>query len=61
MTVGWLRMDDLFTPDWADAAVNVGRIGKRTLRFTFKPPATEIADGADASATVRSRPWWPIG
>lgn len=42
MSVGWFRMDDLFTPEWVDAAAIVTRSGANTLRLTFKPLRTEI-------------------
>ncbi len=49
MHFGWQRMDDLFTPEWVDAAVEVTPAGPHTLAFTFKPLQTEIPDfpGAD--------------
>ena len=48
MEFGWKRMDDLFTPEWVDAAVDVTAISPRTLRFTFKPLRNEIPDFAGA-------------
>jgi hypothetical protein len=44
MNFGWVRMDDLFTPAWVDAATEVTRLDERTLRFTFKPLRTETPD-----------------
>ncbi len=41
---GWQRMDDLFTPEWVDAAADVSPSGARALRFTFKPLRSEIPD-----------------
>jgi hypothetical protein len=46
---GWLKMDDQFTPEWADAATRVTRVGARTLRFTFQPLRMEIPDFPDAA------------
>lgn len=48
MSFGWQRMDDLFTPEWADAAVEISPVGPRTIRFTFKPLRTEIPEFPDA-------------
>ena len=48
MEFGWQRMDDLFTPEWVDAAVDVSPAGSRTLRFTFKPLRSEIPEFPDA-------------
>jgi hypothetical protein len=41
---GWVRMDDLFTPAWVDAAVKVTRVNARTLRFAFQPLRVEIPE-----------------
>ncbi len=49
ISVGWHRMDDLFTPPWVDAATDVRRIGTGTLVFTFKPLRNEIPDFPDAA------------
>jgi hypothetical protein len=46
---GWLKMDDQFTPEWADAATRVTRVGARTLRFTFQPLRMEIPEFPDAA------------
>jgi hypothetical protein len=53
INVGWQRMDDLFTPAWADAATNVTRVNSRTLRYTFKPLTSEMPDVSDYAVTFR--------
>lgn len=45
---GWQPMDDQFTPQWVDAAVDISPIGTNALRFTFKPLRAEIPDFPDA-------------
>ena len=45
---GWQRMDDLFTPEWVDAAAEASPDGSRKLRFTFKPLRSEIPEFPDA-------------
>ncbi|MBN1643104.1 MAG: hypothetical protein JXA09_17860 [Anaerolineae bacterium] len=39
---GWQRMDDLFTPQWVDAAVDARPVGARTLCLTFRRLRDEI-------------------
>jgi hypothetical protein len=53
MAVGWTHMDDLFTPEWADAATDIARCGKNTLVFTFKPLTAELPAAADYAVTFR--------
>ncbi len=47
MAVGWMPMDDLFTPPWVDASTIVTRRGKNTLVFSFQPLANELPDSPD--------------
>ena len=44
MSYGWTRLDDLFTPNWVDAAVEVEQVDEHTLGFTFQPLTREIPD-----------------
>ncbi|MBN1935521.1 MAG: hypothetical protein JW934_12710 [Anaerolineae bacterium] len=48
MVFGWARVDDLFTPLWIDAATEVSSPGPDTLRFTFRPLRSKVADFPDA-------------
>jgi len=41
---GWSPIDDTFTPEWVDAAVEVEQVEAHTLRFRFKPLRNEIPD-----------------
>jgi hypothetical protein len=41
---GWQRVDDLFTPAWVDATVEVVPAGARAVRFTFKPLRNELPE-----------------
>lgn len=50
MSFGWSPIDDLFTPEWVDAAVDAMSVGPQTLRCTFKPLRNEIPDFPDAEA-----------
>ncbi len=47
MSFGWTRLDDLFTPAWVDAAVEITPLDGNTLRFTFKPLRAEMPDFPD--------------
>ncbi len=48
MNFGWTRLDDLFTPAWVEAAVEVNQLEAHTLWFIFKPLRNEIPDFPDA-------------
>jgi len=53
MSVGWYKMDDLFTPEWVKAATNVVRRGKHTLVFSFQPLTAELPGVTDYAVTFR--------
>ncbi|MBM4143822.1 MAG: hypothetical protein FJ225_09570 [Lentisphaerae bacterium] len=53
MSVGWYKMDDLFTPEWVTAATNVARRGKHTLVFSFQALTAELPDATDYAVTFR--------
>ncbi len=46
---GWLGIDDWFTPQWQQAAVDAERVGDKVIVLTFKGLASELeeADGYD--------------
>jgi hypothetical protein len=50
MNYGWTRLDDLFTPEWMEAAVEMTQINDHTLNFTFQPLTDEISDFPGAQA-----------
>jgi len=47
MRFGWTPLDDLFTPAWVDAAVDITPLDRNALRCSFKPLSAEMPEVPD--------------
>lgn len=50
---GWIGIDDWFNSKWQEAAINVERVGDRTLSLTFKGLVSELGDAAGCDVDFR--------